>query len=97
MSGDYSIGSYIWPGLSKLIEEAGEVQQICGKLIGSSGDINHFDGSNLKERLEDEIADLTAALDFVSNKNGLDGNRIMNRYREKLKLFEEWHREGLSS
>ncbi len=36
-SGDFSIGSDIWPGISKLIEEAAEVGQVCGKLIGSGG------------------------------------------------------------
>lgn len=33
-SGDFSIGGTLWPGLSKLIEECGEVLQVGGKLIG---------------------------------------------------------------
>lgn len=60
MPGPFAIGGNVWPGVSKLIEEAGEVIQVCGKLIQTSGAHQHRDGSNLKERLEDEIADLMA-------------------------------------
>ena len=58
-SGDFSIGSDVWSGISKLIEEAGEVTQVCGKLIAIAGASEHWDGTDLRERLEDEIADLS--------------------------------------
>lgn len=92
-SGDFSIGSNVWPGISKLIEEAGEVTQVCGKLIALAGESNHWDGTDLRERLEDELADVIAAWDFVIYHNGLDGGRIKKRARDKLKLFETWHKE----
>jgi len=37
-SGDFSIGSAVWPGVSKVIEEMGELQQVLGKLIAVAGD-----------------------------------------------------------
>lgn len=59
-NGDFSLGSKVWPGLSKLIEEAGEVaellpdlillkvigklQQTAGKLIQTAGAAEHWDG-----------------------------------------------------
>ena len=56
-AGPYSIGSDHWPGLSKVIEECGEVIQAAGKIIAANGDGQHWDGSDLRQRLEDEIAD----------------------------------------
>jgi hypothetical protein len=60
-TGEYSIGSNVLPGLSKLVEECGEVVQAVGKIMGAHGFVTHWDGSDLKERLEDEMADLWAA------------------------------------
>jgi NTP pyrophosphatase (non-canonical NTP hydrolase) len=87
----FSIGSKRWPGISKLIEECGEVIQVAGKLMGARGSIAHFDGSNLKERLEDEIGDALAACRFVVKRCGLDLARVMSRCETKLALFEHWH------
>jgi NTP pyrophosphatase (non-canonical NTP hydrolase) len=95
MSDDFSIGSKKWPGISKLIEEAGEVIQVCGKLIGSRGDPHHWDGSNLKLRLEDELGDLVAAVGFVIERNGLNEDAVERRSIEKHKLFWEWQGEPL--
>lgn len=90
-AGPYSIGSKHWPGISKLIEEAGEVQQVCGKLLGSGGDPAHFDGSDLRARLVEEMGDLLAALGFVADKCGLDQEAIAARAATKRALFERWH------
>jgi len=97
-NGDFSIGNDVWPGISKLIEECGEVMQVAGKLIGSHGDPAHFDGSNLgsnlKARLESELGDLMAAITFVSDKCGLDADVIVRRTNEKRDLFLKWHGRG---
>lgn len=93
----FAIGDPQWAGISKLVEECGEVQQVCGKLLGTRGAVEHWDGTNLKTRLEDEIADVVAAAFFVTQKNGLDEERMADRVEEKLRRFEEWHTSRISS
>ena len=89
----FAIGALVWPGISKLVEEAGEVVQVGGKLLGTDGVEDHWDGSNLRLRLEDEIADLLAAITFVTQENNLDDPRIQERMMGKLLQFHEWHRD----
>lgn len=90
MTTKFYIGAEQWNGLSKLIEECGEVQQVGGKLLGSDGAIEHWDGTNLKHRLEEEIADLTAAIQFFIAANGLDTVTMTTRSIKKVNLFIEW-------
>jgi hypothetical protein len=90
-AGPYSIGSDTWPGLSKLIEECGEVIQVAGKLIAANGDPNHWDGTDLHERLQEELGDLLAAIAFVEQRCGLKRNAIDRRSLTKLLKFNEWH------
>jgi len=92
-AGAFSIGGRTWPGLSKLIEEAGEVLQVAGKLIATGGLAQHWDGSNLRERLQEELGDLTAAVRFFARVNNLDEDVIARRAREKEKTFWQWHTE----
>ena len=90
-SGPFSIGSIIWPGASKVIEEAGELIQVLGKLIGTHGAIEHYDGTRLDHRLVEEVADLHAALKFFIETNNLT---VRDRANRKLALFRKWHLEG---
>lgn len=86
----FAIGDAGWPGISKLVEEAGEVLQVCGKLMGTGGDPKHWDGTHLKLRLEEEIADLLAATSFVVDHCGLKDSVIQARVNQKRALFEYW-------
>jgi hypothetical protein len=95
-AGPYSIGSARWPGLSKLTEEMGEVQQVVGKLLGTGGERDHWDGSDLELRLQEELADLRAAIDFVIGECHLDKKAIQARENTKLALFLKWHVEQLN-
>lgn len=89
----FAIGSDLWPGLSKLTEEAGEVCQVVGKILATGGDSEHWDGTDLSERLTDELADLIAAIAFVMcNNPQLDRERYVERCAEKLHIFNEWHK-----
>lgn len=90
-AGDFSIGGSLWPGLSKLIEECGEVLQAAGKLIGSRGVIEHWDGTNLRAVLQDEMADVLAAISFVVQKNSFDTAAMTARMTAKLARFNKWH------
>lgn len=92
-SGDFSIGSDRWPGLSKLIEEMGEVQQVVGKLIATGGEAKHWDGTDLRDRLQEELGDLLGAIAFVEDHCGLDQWAIAERALRKRRLFDKWHED----
>jgi len=89
----FEIGSDKWPGISKLVEECGEVLQVCGKLMGAQGETAHWDGSDLRRELIDELGDVLAAIQFVVAYCNLDPREIAARADFKLTLFEKWHRE----
>ena len=91
----FAIGDREWTGVSKLVEEAGEVVQVLGKLIGSRGIEEHWDGSNLRQRLHEELADLLAAIEFVIERNALSRTFIEARKEHKLNTFRDWHERGL--
>lgn len=90
---DYALGSDKWPGLSKLIEEFGEVIQIAGKIIATDGEALHFDGTDLVERLVEELGDAEAAIAFLREFNGLSKGKIEKRKMEKFRQFMDWHYE----
>jgi NTP pyrophosphatase (non-canonical NTP hydrolase) len=92
--GDFSLGSSIWPGVSKLVEECGEVVQVAGKIMGTGGERRHWDGSDLKARLEEELGDLAAAMWFVERNCGLSEDAITERMKKKLDTFEGWRATG---
>lgn len=94
--GAFSIGGTLWPGLSKLIEECGEVLQIAGKLIGSEGKTDHWSG-DLRPMLIEELGDLAAAMEFFATINGLDIDALDARREKKLDMFERWHRDTLAA
>lgn len=90
----FAIGDEVYPGLSKVTEECGEVLQVIGKLMATHGKAQHWDGQDLAARLVEELADLQAAIVFVMGDGTLHGRALFNeRYREKLNLFQRWHRE----
>ena len=100
-SGDFSIGGDLWPGLSKLIEEAGEtaellpevllqktlgrVQQVAGKLIGSEGRTDQWSG-DIGKRLVEELGDLKAAIDFFMEANSRSIDQSAVATRHGVKL-----------
>jgi NTP pyrophosphatase (non-canonical NTP hydrolase) len=78
-------------GLTKLIEECGELVQIAAKKAAYMDTDEHPDGKgSLKERLENELSDVIAAIAFVDMKLKLDRVRIDARAEQKLVLFEQW-------
>lgn len=82
-------------GLIKLSEECGElIQAAMKKVARSDGENIHWDGSNLKERIADEIADVIAACTVVQKLNDLDYERIQERTLKKVELFSYWNDGG---
>jgi NTP pyrophosphatase (non-canonical NTP hydrolase) len=93
--GDFSIGSQVWPGTSKIMEEASELITVLSKLQATNGELAYWEGDPLDIRMEDEIADVLAAIEFFLQENGdeLDLRRMRARTSDKLKLFRKWHLE----
>ena len=87
----------LWRGIHKLQEEMGELAQVLGK-IGPFPTGEHPDGERpLKERCEDEIADVFAALGYFIVTNGLDYEKITERRDEKTAKFIEWGLTGIKA
>ncbi len=94
VAGDYAMGSKHVPGLSKLIEECGEVLQVAGKIIATNGSREHWDGAgDLYGRLEAELGDLSAAIEFVILINGLGADSIREAQAAKLAQYVDWRAE----
>ena len=90
----YSIGSRHMPGLAKLVEEMAELSEVLAKFMGNGGDPEYFGRFNLDDRLEEEIADVEAALQFFKARNlrGPDAfERIRARAEVKYTQFCHWH------
>lgn len=78
-------------GLVKLLEELGELSQIAAKKLAYYDTDEHPDGNgSIKKRIEDEMADVLAAIDFSIAAHGLDEGRILDRAEAKLALFKSW-------
>lgn len=88
----FAIGDKEWPGVSKILEEMGELGQVLGKIMGVRGETTHWSG-DLKKMLLEEIADLQAALLFfeVNNLSMAEREIILDRMTFKLQRFEAWH------
>lgn len=82
-------------GLVKLVEELSELIQVAAKKIHYPHTDDHPDGlGSLTTRLEDEIGDAIAAINFVVSKFSLSKERIQERAAKKLNQYYEWDREG---
>lgn len=91
----FAIGDAVLPGVSKVVEEAGELLQVVGKLMAVHGSPKGWDGTDLMERFVLELGDLSAAIHFVVKKAlTIEENELlMVRFRSKFALFELWHAE----
>lgn len=86
----------LWPGVAKVQEEAGELQQELGKLVMVGGlDGCHWSGP-LRPKIWEETADLVAALQFFveNNATSTESLYVQDRIAEKLAKFREWHEHG---
>lgn len=79
--------------IAEVIRVAGRTVQVIGKavMIGGLGD--HFDGTNLKVRLEEETGDFLAAAEFMQRHGVIDRTAVTLRKAQKLDLYEKWHAE----
>ena len=95
----FAVGSRrgLFPGLSKLTEEVGELGQVVGRLMQglAIGMDKHWDGDEHKRRLVEEMADVYAAIHFVISANDLDREEFFRLWNDKLQTFYGWHREQM--
>lgn len=81
-------------GKAKLMEECGELVQALAKQLAYWHTDVHPDGSNLPERIVDEMGDVAAALDFVLRQTD---NALVSRFdarrQEKRRVFLTWDAE----
>jgi hypothetical protein len=89
----FQFASRVWPGLAKLVEECGEVIQVCGKIVGTAGTMR-FRGEQVVERfrLVNELADLDAVIGFIYSHALTPDERLtmLHRHDAKRELFERW-------
>lgn len=81
-------------GVAKLIEECGELQQILGKKLAYWNQDMHPDGKSIKDRIQEEMGDVVAAIRFVAETLQLDTDFINERADAKHALFTEWHQSN---
>lgn len=91
----FAFGDKEWPGVAKLNEESGELVQVIGKLMMTHGDRQYWESVDLRTRLIEEMADLAAAIDFVSDHvlTAEETRTFVERMKRKRALFEQWHTE----
>jgi NTP pyrophosphatase (non-canonical NTP hydrolase) len=78
-------------GLTKLMEECGELIQIAAKQAAYLDTDDHPDGKgSMRERMIEEMGDVQAAITFVIEKFKLSPWDISARAESKLALFNEW-------
>lgn len=81
-------------GVAKLIEECGELQQILGKKLAYWYTDEHPDGAGpISKRIEQEMGDVLAAIEFCAEMLGLDRLRIELRRAGKRDLFGTWQEQ----
>jgi NTP pyrophosphatase (non-canonical NTP hydrolase) len=88
----FAIGDEEWPGISKLVEECGELVQVMGKLMAIAGQTDHWSG-DLRKMLVEEMGDVAAALIFVRDNclTKAEVKRLAKRADDKAKRFQDWH------
>ena len=88
----FSFGNKVWPGLAKLVEELGELQQVLGKIMAYPYG-EHPDGTNIDVRLSEEMADVLAAIGVFATLNLTEKELafIQERSGNKADLFNAWH------
>lgn len=79
-------------GVAKLTEECGELLQVIGKRMAYWSTDDHPDGKgSLSVRMEEEMGDVRAAIEFVIDNMGLSRSAVISREMRKRALFEQWH------
>lgn len=77
-------------GLTKLAEECGELVQAAMKKSAYMDSKHPDKKGDLDKRIEEEMADVLAACEFVQSTLKLNRKAIQKRKEMKLKRFKKW-------
>lgn len=80
---------------TKLAQATGKAMQVIGKLMGTGGDPNHWDGTNLRDRLEHSLSELLGAGAFAARVCDVE-ELVEARKVLKVSVFRGWHIDGLN-
>lgn len=91
----HQLGDMKYHGIVKVVEESAELIAELAKLTACPDGI-FWDGSNIHERVLDEIGDALAAINFFVGQlpNPADQLAINKRCMEKTVKFMMWHDAG---
>jgi len=84
-----------WKGIYKVVEECGELIQVCGKLGPFPSGVHPDGAGDLRLRLQEELADVIAACMYMQEANGLDAKLMDARVVVKLDKFRYWGLSGI--
>ena len=80
-------------GANKVQEECGELIQALAKREAAGPGKRHWDGLAVDTRVEDEMGDVLAAVQYAAEQMGLDQKRIAARMEKKYALYCKWGRD----
>lgn len=80
-------------GMTKLIEECGELIQVAAKKIAYMEGPHPDKAGALDLRMEDEMGDVLAAIYFVKDKLGLSDHDITARMQMKSQNYLNWDKQ----
>lgn len=94
--GDYTIGSDVWPGLSKVLEEMDELGIVLAKIIGAGGSTEYWGEIDLRENLVEELGDVMATIKYFAEHNLTQEERDALYIRSYVKhdRFNDWNNNG---
>ena len=87
--------SLVRQGANKVQEECGELLQALAKREAAGPGRRHWDGSLVDLRVEEEMADVLAAIQYAAERMGLNQKLIAARMEKKYALYCKWERDEL--
>jgi hypothetical protein len=80
-------------GIAKVGEECGELGTVVCKAVQVGGLHEPHWSGDLVAMAEDEMGDVLAAIQYATERNGLNKQRIEERRQMKYNLFVQWESE----
>lgn len=80
-------------GLTKLLEELGELAQIAAKKSAYINTDLHPDGKLMMPRMAEEMGDVLGAIAFVMEEFNMDEDFILERAEKKFNIFTNWNKQ----